>query len=38
MFEICEAQFKKFAETGKTPDCHDAYFVAERKKAGKPMP
>jgi hypothetical protein len=38
MFEICKNQFRKFVETGVTPDCHDSYFVAQRIKAGKPMP
>ena len=33
MFEICENQYKKFAETGRVPDNHDGYFVAERMKA-----
>lgn len=31
MFEVCENQFKKFAEKGEIPECHDAYFVAQRK-------
>ncbi len=33
MFEICENQFKKFAEKGIMPENHDAYFVAQRRKA-----
>ena len=33
MFEICENQYKKFAETGRVPDNHDGYFVAQRQKA-----
>ena len=33
MFEICENQYRKFAESGRVPDNHDGYFVAERMKA-----
>ena len=30
VYEICENQFRKFDETGVTPESHDAYFVAQR--------